>query len=406
MTGAHEAVLGGPKAAEEAIAAEIRPLPAESRPLEACIGAVLREDVYPERDNPPFDRVCMDGIAIAGGALRSGIRRFALEAIQPAGSPPLALCGAEQAIEVMTGAVLPRGADCVIPLEEYTVADGCALLAEGIDARPFRNVQRRGADGRRGVPMLRTGSRLGAPEIAVIASAGLARVSVSREPQLSIVSTGDELVEPGAPIAEHQIRRSNAYAILAALRRRGFAALANDHLRDDETLLAERLAAHLKSADALILSGGISKGRFDLVPAVLRGLGVRQVFHYVAQQPGRPMWFGVGPAGQPVFGLPGNPVATLVCLMRYVVPAIEAAAGAARKAPERIALGSPLAFARTVTRFVPVVLGADALGRPCALPRPTNGPGDFLALAGSEGFVELPPREAYPEGFVAELYRW
>ncbi len=392
--------------AQEAIDAEVAPSPVESRPLEQCIGQVLREDIYAERDNPPFDRVCMDGIAIDSAALAGGTRRYHIQAVQAAGSPALQLAGGDQAIEVMTGAIMPRGADCVIPMEEYDLSNGVVSLKDRTVGEPYRNVQRRGEDSRPGVPMLRAGTRLGAPEIAIAASAGLASVRVSRQPDLMVISTGDELVEPGRPIAEHQVRRSNAYAIIAALREHGFERVGNDHILDDEAMLHDRLAAHLAARDVLVLSGGISKGRYDLVPKVLKSLGVREIFHYIAQQPGRPMWFGVGSRGQLVFGLPGNPVSTLICLIRYVVPAIAKAMGAPRTPPERIALASSVRFGRAVTRFLPVSIRSDAPGRLCAAPRPPNGPGDFLALTGTDGFLELPPQTEYPEGFLATLYRW
>ena len=160
--------------AQEAIDARVTPLPAETRPLAQCIGQTLREEIYAERDNPPFDRVCMDGIAVSTAAVGTGQRRFRIEATQAAGAPPLTLSNPENAIEVMTGAMLPRGTDCVIPLEEYGLADGVASLQSGVRSDLFRNVQRRGADSQPGVPMLRAGTRLGAPEIAVAASAGRA----------------------------------------------------------------------------------------------------------------------------------------------------------------------------------------------------------------------------------------
>ncbi len=395
-----------PQMAQDAIDAALAPLPVELRPLEQCIGQTLRQDVYAERDNPPFDRACMDGIAIDSATFARGARRFIVQATQAAGTPALQLAHGEHAIEVMTGSIMPRGSDCVIPLEEYDASDGVASLRSEAAGEPYRNVQRRGEDSRPGVPMLRAGTRLGAPEIAIVASAGLASVRVSRQPNLVAISTGDELVEPGQPIAEHQVRRSNAYAIVAALRDHGFESVRNDHIADDEAMLRDRLSLHLAERDALILSGGISKGKFDLVPKILKSLGVREIFHYVAQQPGRPMWFGVGPRGQAVFGLPGNPVATLVCLMRYVVPALASAMGAARTAPVRIPIASPVKFGRATTRFVPVSVRDDELGRLTAIPRPPNGPGDFLGLTGTDGFAELPPREEYPEGFVAALYRW
>jgi molybdopterin molybdotransferase len=393
--------------AEQAIAARLTPLPAEALPLEQCVGRTLREDIYAERDNPPFDRVCMDGIAIASAAYVRGVRRFTIEALQPAGAPALVLANPDDAVEVTTGAIMPRGTDCVVPLEEYDVADGAAALKADARGNPWRNVQRRGEDSRPGVPMLSAGVRLGAPEIAVAASAGRACLRVSRQPRLMVVSTGDELIEPGKPIAEHQVRRSNAYAIVAALREHGLANLANDHLPDDEARLVERLGRHLAEYDVLILSGGISKGKFDLVPKVLKELGVQEVFHQVAQRPGMPMWFGTASSGQLVFGLPGNPVSTLLCLIRYVLPAIVAAMGAPRTPPQPIGLAAPFKPGRPLTYFLPVAVRYDELGRARAEPRPPNGSGDFLALAGTTGFVELPPRtEVFPEGFVADLYRW
>jgi molybdopterin molybdotransferase len=393
--------------AEQAIAARLTPLPAETLPLAQCLGRTLREDIYAERDNPPFDRVCMDGIAIASAAFARGLRRFRIEALQPAGAPALGLAVADDAIEVTTGAIMPRGTDCVIPLEEYEIADGAAALKADARGSAWRNVQRRGEDSRPDVPMLKAGVRLGAPEIAVAASAGRARVRVSRQPRLMVVSTGDELVEPGEPIAEHQVRRSNAYAIVAALREHGLGNVADDHLPDDEALLRDRLGRHLAECDALILSGGISKGKFDLVPKVLRELGVPEVFAQVAQRPGMPMWFGTAPRGQLVFGLPGNPVSTLLCLRRYVLPALGAAMGAPRMPPEPIALAASFGPGRSMTYFLPVAVRQDELGRARAEPRPPKGSGDFLALAGTQGFLELPPRtEGFPEGFVADLYRW
>jgi molybdopterin molybdotransferase len=255
--------------------------------------------------------------------------------------------------------------------------------------------------------MLRSGVRLGAPEVAVVASAGLARVEVARQPRFMVVSTGDELIEPGEPIAAHQVRRSNAYAIVAALRTRGFEPVAHDHILDDQGMLHERLGRYLSERDILILSGGVSKGKFDYVPGVLKNLGVREVFYQVAQRPGMPMWFGVGPAGQLVFGLPGNPVATLVCLTRYVIPAAGRLMGARQELREQIALAAPVARGRPMTYFLPVSIGPDESGRMSASPRPPNGPGDFLALTDTDGFVELPPQpDGFAAGFVAPLYRW
>jgi molybdopterin molybdotransferase len=396
-----------PRLAEEAIHSRLTCLPIESLPLTQCVGGTLRENVYAERDQPPFDRVTMDGIAVNSESLRQGVRRFRIQGTQPAGAPPLKLAGGELAIEVMTGAILPQASDCVIPLEQYEVSDGLALVESAVVSRRYHNVHRRGSDSLQGALLLKSGTLLRAPEIAVAASAGMARVRVSSQPAVMIVSTGDELIEPGDPIADYQVRRSNAYAVAAALRRRGFARLGDDHVSDDVDMLRERLSLHLTTHEVVILSGGVSMGKFDLVPKVLCQLGVSEVFHTVAQRPGKPMWFGIGPQGQSVFGLPGNPVSTLVCLIRYVIPAIAEAMGTQRTLPERMALAAPVTFQPPLTYFLPVTIEHDDWGRPWANPRPPNGSGDFLSLAGTDGFVELPPGpNTYAKGFVTSMYRW
>jgi molybdopterin molybdotransferase len=395
-----------PRLAEEAINSRLTCLPIESLPLAQCVGGTLRENIYAERDQPPFDRVSMDGIAVDSESLRRGLRRFRIQATQGAGSPALKLAP-DEAIEVMTGAVLPLASDCVVPVEQYEVADGYALLEANVVSTSYHNVHRRGTDGRQGALLLQSGTLLRPPEIAVAASAGMARVRVSSQPALMVVSTGDELIEPGDPISDYQVRRSNAYAVAATLRRRGFARVGDDHLLDDEAMLHERLALHLTTHEVLILSGGVSMGKFDLVPKVLARLGVEEVFHNIAQRPGKPMWFGIGPQGQAVFGLPGNPVSTLVCLSRYVIPAIAEAMGTRRSAPERLALAAPVTFQHSLTYFLPVTLEHDEWGRPWAHPRPPNGSGDFLSLAGTDGFVELPPGpNTYAKGFVTSMFRW
>jgi molybdopterin molybdotransferase len=221
-----------------------------------------------------------------------------------------------------------------------------------------------------------------------------------------VVSTGDELVEPGAPLADWQVRRSNAHGVVAALRLRGSGDVADDHLRDDPAQLRERLAQHLARHDVVVLSGGVSAGRFDHVPAVLDGLGVRRVFHKVAQRPGKPLWFGVAAGGRAVFGLPGNPVSTLVCLVRYVVPALARLAGTVPATPLAVPLAADCSPPPGLTQFLPVRLVPGQDGATCAEPRPTRGSGDFGALAGTDGFVELAPGRAWRRGDAAAFQPW
>jgi molybdopterin molybdotransferase len=394
-----------PAEAETAIATAIAPVSHELVPLAACAGRILRESLHAERDAPPFDRVAMDGIAFARGA--EGRRRFRIAGIQPAGAPVAALSSGADCFEVMTGAVMPRGCDTVVPVEQVDTAEGHAELHAGCEPEPWRHVHRQGSDARAGDLLLHAGTRLAAPELAIAASAGRAELEVSRAPRIAIFTTGDELVEPGEPILDHQVRRSNAYGLAAALALSGFPASANRQLPDREDAIASALAAALERHDVLVISGGVSAGRFDYVPTVLTSLGVRESFHGISQRPGRPLWFGRGASGTAVFALPGNPVSVLVCLARYVIPALGRLVGQAGKAPPRVALARDFSFEKRLTCFLPVTLGYDQQGRTLAEPRPTGGSGDFIALAGTDGFVELPPGPAtHAAGLALPFYRW
>ena len=396
-----------PAQADELIAQQLICLPIESLPLAQCAGAILRENVYAERDQPPFDRVTMDGIALDSRGVRAGTRRLRIQAMQAAGDVPLTLAARDCCIEVMTGTPLPEGCDAVVPVERITVRDGQAELAQDLTVEPDQNVHHRGTDTRQGTLLLSVGTRLGPPEIAIAAGAGMARIRVSSQPMLAVISTGSELVEPGEPILPHQVRRSNAYAIAAALRLHGCQRVADDHIGDEAAELRRRLKFHLETHDVLVLSGGVSMGKLDLVPKILEELGVRCVFHKVAQRPGKPLWFGIASSGAAVFGLPGNPVSTAVCVSRYVLPALAASQGQTPSRLERLALGAPVTVNPPLTLFVPIRIEIDDWGRSWALPAPTNGSGDFTALAGTDGFAELPPGpNTYPKGFVTRIYRW
>ncbi|MET0280668.1 MAG: molybdopterin molybdotransferase MoeA [Steroidobacteraceae bacterium] len=396
-----------PAEAEEQIVQHLPCLPIESLPIGQCAGAVLREPVYAERDHPPFDRVMMDGIAIQCSAAATR-RTFLIQGTQAAGDPPMRLASPAHCIEIMTGAMLPAGCDAVVPVEKLHVADGSAVLEAALLVKHGQNVHSRGSDCIQGASLLQAGTRLEAPDVATAAGAGMARLRVSQQPAFIVISTGNELVEPGDPIETWQIRRSNAYGVVAALRRRGFHRVTDDHLPDEATALAERLKEHLQNYEVLILSGGVSMGKFDLVPAALAACGVKQVFHKVAQRPGKPFWFGVGPRGNAVFALPGNPVSTLVCLARYVMPAIDRTMGVRdAQGGERIALGAAVTLEAPLTGFLPVATETDEWGRRWANVASHNGSGDFAALAGTQGFVELPPGpNIYPKGFITRLYRW
>lgn len=386
----------------------LQPLATQRLPLRELCGCVLAEPVVMERDQPPFDRVTMDGIGLHSSGIAQ-TRHLQIAGTQAAGAAPLTLPGAHHCIEVMTGAQLPQGCDCVIPVERLKIEAGVAQVDDSLTLMPWLNVHRRGSDARSGDVLLQPGTRITAIETAIIASAGYAHAQVRRSPRIALVSTGDELIEPGQPIEDWQVRRSNTYALRAALQQHGHAQVTDQHLPDTLDTLRSHLRATLEQHDVLILSGGVSMGKFDFVPQVLTELGVRCVFHKIAQRPGKPMWFGVREDGKAVYALPGNPVSTLMCLYRYVLPGLARAMGEPNAAPaaERIALNSAAKTHSELTVFLPVKLLTDAAGTTRVEPAPTRGSGDFISLLGTHGFVELPAAATLINaGAVVRLFRW
>lgn len=378
----------------------------ETVALDRTIGRVLRQAVHAERDQPPFDRVMMDGIAIRHADLAGGSREFPIRASQHAGDKALTL-EAGGCVEIMTGASLPNGADCIVPIERVEVSDSVARVEAGYEAKEGQYIHRRGSDHARDTLLLRPGTRIAPADVAIIASAGLPEVEVSTLPRIRVISTGNELVAAGNPIDAHQIRSSNGPALVAMLAQQGYSDTEHDHLVDDVGVLRERVAEHLDAADVLILSGGVSMGKADFVPQVLHDLGVQVVFHKISQRPGKPMWFGAGSKKQIVFALPGNPVSTIICCRQYVLPALAHASGASARNPEFATLAQDVAFRPKLTCFLPTRLVSNAAGTVLAMPVHTNTSGDFAALTGTDGYLELALEQThFPTGTTVPLHRW
>ncbi len=392
--------------ASRAIAAAMPLFDVEDVNLEDAAGRVLRQPVGAERDQPPFDRVTMDGIAIQLAAVAAGSRRLGIQGTQHAGDPVQTLAGGTHCIEVMTGCVLPAGTDCVVPVERITVNDGYATIDADYALTQHQFIHPQGSDFRLGAELLHAGSRITAMDVAIIASSGLARISVSRLPAIRVISTGNELVPAGQPLEAHQIRLSNGPAVVAMLSQNGFSNAQHEHLADDRDVMRRRLAALLDTSDVLVLSGGVSMGKADFVPQILRELGVNEIFHKVSQRPGKPLWFGTGPAQQVVFALPGNPVSTLVCSRQYVVPALIQASGESACAATTAQLAEYVSFKPDLTAFLPArTCVADGVN--IATPAPTNTSGDFAALHGTDGYVELVSNQsAFPAGTCVPFHPW
>ncbi len=380
---------------------------AEDVALADASGRILRQSINAERDQPPFDRVTMDGIAVDFAALSNGTRQFEINSTQAAGDPVQTLEDTSHCIEIMTGAVMPNDADCVIPVERVSVEDGIAKIEADYSATRNQFIHFQGSDHAEGTEVLAAGTTITALEVAIIASCGLDKVSVSKQPAISVISTGNELVPPGRSIEDHQVRLSNGPALITMLQDQGFDRIEHEHLVDEPKILESSLAAHLNKSDVLVLSGGVSMGKADYVPQVLANLGVELVFHKISQRPGLPMWFGIGPEKQSVFALPGNPVSTLVCCRQYVLPALFLASGRPPDRTESALLAEDVTFKPRLTCFLPVSLLAADDGRVLAQPVPTNTSGDFTSLSGTDGYVEL-NRETneFPANSPVPLHRW
>jgi len=380
---------------------------AVSVPLAETQGAILRERVTAERDQPPFDRVTMDGICVRSAALANGTRRFRVVGVQAAGADAIAVSDDGHCVEIMTGAMLPADADTVIPVERIRPDGEHVVLEDGYSPSPGQFVHRRGTDHGEGQTMLEPGITIGAAEMAALTIGGKTKLEVSRWPDIAIVSTGDELVDVGEALEPFQIRSSNDRAIAAALERLGCFTGRRARLPDDPAELRAEIGRLHAEHDVLILSGGVSMGKYDYVPQIMEELGAELVFHKILQKPGLPMWFGTSVTGKPLFALPGNPVSTLVCAARYVIPAIRAAMGLATRRQPRLRLAEPVRFEPDLTCFMPVELSFTDDGTVLALPKPTNTSGDFVSLAGTDGFVELERgRDDFPAGHPVDFYPW
>jgi molybdopterin molybdotransferase len=348
-------------------------------------GRILAEDVRADRPFPPFDRICMDGIAIDHQAFQKGQRVFSVQGIQAAGSPPQALSSPENAIEVMTGAMMPSGASTVIRYEDLKpLSDGRFEVM--IDVKDRANIHYLGEDHPSGEVLLKAGTRIRSAEVALCATVGRERVSVQALPKVAIISTGDELVEIGDTPQPYQIRKSNVHMLMTEVESYGLTPV-SFHIPDDRDKIREVLSHALDNFDVLLMSGGVSKGKYDHLPEVLADLGVQQLFHRVSQRPGKPFWFGKTKETV-VFAFPGNPVSTLVGCLKYFRPWLSSCFGIEEVRPW-VPLLTDFEFKPSLSYFAQAKLIHTPQGSRAEIIK-GNGSGDMVSLSIVDGFLELP----------------
>ncbi len=352
-------------------------------------GRYLAEDIHADRDFPPFNRATKDGIAINYDAIENGRRSFEIKGVLPAGQPTIPFVETDSCIEIMTGAVVPFETDTVIMYEDVIIENDIASLKKS----PVRaqNIHRRGSDHIKGDILLKKNCKITAAEIGILATVGKKQLQVHKLPSVAVISTGNELVDIDKKPLLHQIRRSNTYSIYGALGELGITPILL-HIEDDMDLLRQKLAVVIDEMDVVILSGGVSKGKFDFLPQVLSEMGVEKIFHRVAQRPGKPFWFGAhAQAKTLIFSFPGNPVSTFYNFYLYFKPWLLKSIGASLPNQE-VMLNKSLENNSDLTVFAGVKTHYTN-GKVTASPVVGNGSGDLVNLSQIDGFVQLDPEQ-------------
>jgi molybdopterin molybdotransferase len=367
-----------------------RPLAPADVPLSpAMLGLVLDEDVASDLDMPPYDKSLMDGYAFRTADLPDG--RGTLQVIEEvtAGQTPRKPLGHGEATRIMTGAPVPEGADAVVMVERTRMIDGEQVHIEDKPPRPGQNILPRAQEMRTGETVLKAGAVLRPQEFGLLATVGRTSVRVIPQPRVAVLSTGDEVVEPSRTPGPGQIRDGNSTMLLAQAARAGAVPRSLGIARDRVESLRPRMVEGLQ-ADVLVLCGGVSAGKLDLVPGVLQELGVQAHFHKVAMKPGKPVFFGTH-ANTLVFGLPGNPVSSHVCFELFVRPALRRLQGHADPGPRMVqaVLTEDFAYRTDRPSYHPAWLETHE-GRWQVRPVPWFGSPDLRGVSQANAFVVFP----------------
>lgn len=385
--------------ARNIVNSSVRPLGAETVGFDQALGRALAADVYAASDVPPFACSAMDGYAVKAGPA-GRVLRVVGEA--RAGFPSGQHLNDGEAVRISTGAAVPAGADAVIRQED--VEQRNATITTQAHTNSGTNVRGAGEDQRAGALVLTAGTLLGAPELGAAISAGASELVVARRPRVSVLSTGDELRPPGEPLRPGEIHNSNGPMLRALAQGAGADALHEEVLRDDPEVTRAGLSTALDQADVVIVSGGVSVGPHDHVKPALASLGVTELFWRVALQPGRPTWFGARDSTL-VFGLPGNPVSTVVTFGLFVRPALLVMQGLSPRRRLEAEGRLAVAVARNPSREQVLRVRLEpADGSVLVVPNGPQGSHLISSLLGADALAFIPPGEGeLPAGALVGL---
>jgi molybdopterin molybdotransferase len=367
----------------------------ENVALQEAHGRILAEDIVADRDFPPFDRATKDGIVCNYEAIRNGETTLQVLGTIPAGSPTIQLRGEYSAYEIMTGAVVPENGDTVIMYEELHFEKDKVTLPENVIKG--QNIHYKGSDLKKGDIIISAPKIITAAEIGVLATVGKSEVKVKKLPAVAVISTGNELVDITEQPKPYQIRKSNTYSLEAVLK--DFKIEAEKlHLKDHKETIEQTVRHLLKKFDVLLISGGVSKGKYDYLPEVLTSCGVEKVFHKVLQRPGKPFWFGLHKdSATTVFSFPGNPVSTFVNYHVYFIPWLKKSFGLST-GTNTVILDDDIEAHPKLTRYIPVKISINN-GQLMASKIVQNGSGDLASLTKTDAFIKLNPQpDAYKKG--------
>ncbi|REC45470.1 molybdopterin molybdotransferase MoeA [Chryseobacterium pennipullorum] len=390
--------------AEDIIFSQVQSFGKELISYDDALGRALAEDLIADRDLPPFDRPTVDGIAISYASYEKGSRSFAIKAIQSAGEPPIAIDSEDECIEIMTGAALDRSVDTVIRYEDISIHHGTATIT--IDLKKGQNIHLKGKDKKEGEVLVRAHQNITPAIIGIASSIGKTSISVKKLPKIAIISTGDEMVSAGSAPSPFQLRRSNGITIQSVLKKYRIEA-DTLHLNDDYEEIKKELSHCLSEYDILLMTGGVSMGKFDYLPKVCEELGIEKLFHKIKQRPGKPFWFGKSKDQKLVFAFPGNPVSVMMCLHRYFIPWLEKSLVVSGNTPLVAVLENDIDFPIALQYFAQVKLTINQTGQLTAETVNTNGSGDFSHLADTDAFIELPlEKDVFRKGEVFKIWKY
>ncbi len=374
----------------ETVLKHVRPLKTIRKPLGEVIGCCLGEDVRAKRDMPPADRSAMDGFAVRSADLKKSPRNLCLAGEVPAGSPARPRVKPGTCVRIFTGSNIPTGADAVVMVEQTSEADGFVTFEKAVPVGI--NIRKKGEEAAKGDVLLKRGTVLGSAQIGICAAVGKSQLRVYSRPSISILCTGNELRGIGDNVKSHELHNSNGPSLCAALKISNYKEISHQVVSDDMKKLVAKLKREIDSHDVIILTGGVSVGKYDYVPRALAKVGANIRFHGVAMKPGRPQLYATLPGNRHIFGLPGNPLSTITGFYELILPALRNMSGVPVekcRTSLKLPLASPLTSKGDRVRLVLARLILGNKG-PSVEPVDSQGSADLAAGANADGVVIIP----------------